>query len=191
MTTDFDEKNNAIRRKLPLAYMEERFVEIEEDLMQLLRLANTADEKFIVQGKLASHYAFQQDWSRAEKALVARTVIDGARVEGWLGLAEHFHYYNEDLGLAFTYVEKALAAALAANELVRQVLGVKIRVALSLANFPAVEQSLLMLIEYEPPKGGFDIALESDFISIIPTGAVIPELVTRYKAIVESDLKPK
>ena len=184
MQTDFEIKADLIARKLPRAYMEDRFAEIEQDLTELQQLALTVDEKFTVQGKLASHYAFQRDWPKTEAALQERAGLDSARVEGWLGLAEHFHYYNEDLRLASHYVEQALVAALAAKELVRQVLGVRIRISLALGNHPIVEQSLQMLVEYSCPPGGLDVAFESDFISLIPDGAVSPELIARYKILI-------
>ena len=184
MKTDFEVKAEAIARKLPRAYMEDRFTEIEQDLRELKQLAVTVDEKFSVQGKLASHYAFQQDWPKTEAALRERAELDSARVEGWLGLAEHFHYYNEDLQLASTYVEKALTTAVEANELVRQVLGVRIRISLASGNYSIVEQSLLMLLEYRSPPGGFDVALESDFVSLIPVDAVDPEIIERYEALI-------
>lgn len=184
MKPDFKIKADLIDRKLPSAYIEDRFAQIEQDLEELQELALTVDEKFTVQGMLASHYAFRRNWPKTEAALQERASLDSARVEGWLGLAEHFHYYNEDLRLASHYVEQALVAALAAKEFVRQVLGVRIRIALVLGNHPIVEQSLQMLVEYSCPSGGLDVAFESDFISRIPEGTVSPELIARYKVLI-------
>lgn len=185
MTIEFDLKAEAIGKKLPLAYKNGHFSEVEQELMELQALAANSDERFRALGKLAAHYAFQNDWPKTEKALQERIEIDATRVEGWLGLAEHFHYYNEDLGLALEYAEKALTAAFSSGDFVRQVLGVKIRIALAIGNYSAVEQSLRALVEHKCSKGGLDISFESDFISQIPLDAVSPDLLDSYKALVE------
>lgn len=186
MKTAFESQIYAITRELPRAHVENRLPEIEQALLDLQPVAVTKEEKFSLQNELGMLYGLQQDWPKTREALRTCTVIDSTRVEGWLGLAEHYHYYDVDLAKALTYIEKALEVALATSDLVRQVLGVKIRIALALANFSAVEQSLQMLVEYKCPKGAFDIALESDFIARIPVGAASTELVDRYMALVNS-----
>ncbi|KQV59803.1 hypothetical protein ASD07_23605 [Duganella sp. Root336D2] len=168
------------------ALIGERFQEVERDLQELRLLATTRDEIFGVQGDFASLYAFQNDLVKAEAARRAQIAIDESRVEGWLGLAEHFHYYDENLEKAFNHIEKALVVAMDSSDLVRQVLGVKIRICLKMANYQAVEQALEMLVGYQLPPGAFDVALESDFLSKVPLGEVSAELIARYQSLLKA-----
>ncbi len=99
----------------------------------------------------------------------------------WILMAEHLQSFEHNLeaaaGAARTAVDKAGREA----KFVRQALGVQIRIAARRNDFARVESCLNSLLEYVPPRGTVDISMESDFLHLLPEGAVDPDLIRRYR----------
>ncbi len=184
MKQNFYEKMRQFDLNLPIAYRRKKFEAVETELRNMLEIAEDLAQKYLVLGMMVNHYHFIGKLPLAEDAIRKRITLNQEQVDGWLGLAEHFHYHDEDFDRAAQYIEVALQKALATRELVRQVLGVRIRIALAQKNYRIVNDSLLMLADYRPPKGGFDVAIESDFILQIPANSVDEDVLSRYKALV-------
>ena len=183
MSLTFFEESRQIGDRTPIAYREKRFAEIEEALLKLVDRAEDTEQKVHALLSLGTHYHFVENLPAAEKAIEALIQADPQEVLGWLGLAEHFHYYDEDFERAASNIEIALAKALAKKELVRQVLGARIRIALLNSDYALVHASLAALIEYQKLAGAIDVAFEKDFISQIPPHTVDMELLDRYVAL--------
>jgi hypothetical protein len=179
----FIEKIQEFSANLIASYRSKQFAEVDERLRNLLVLACDIDEKDHVLSMFVNHYHFIGDSLHARKALQERIALSPEQVEGWLGLTEHFHYHEEDLDKAAQTVEIALQKALAQNRQVRQILGVRIRIALKKNDYARVNDSLLMLLEYVLPQGGFDVELESDFILQISPEATTGDVLSRYKGL--------
>ncbi|MBY0572857.1 MAG: hypothetical protein K2P84_04190 [Undibacterium sp.] len=169
-------------------YAADRFDDVEKLLSNLLEFAKTNDEKDLVFSELVNHY------HRAKKLLDAKTLLKERielapdRVSGWLGMAEHFHYHDVDLDRASENIEIALRNAIVQKELVRQVLGVRIRIALEQGKYEVVNQSLRELVDYQVPEAGLDVGFEKDFVSQIPVHLVDEAILNRYmKMIVDAD----
>jgi len=62
----------------------------------------------------------------------------------------------------------------------------RIRIALAMKAYPTVEESLIQLINYVPPRGTQDSRLESEFLPRIPRGAVDEKVIERYKEKVQA-----
>jgi hypothetical protein len=181
----FEKRLQEAYRSRPSAYSEKRYADFESQLIDLIAVGENSNDKCCVLGALVDHYHFVKNDSRALEVLYECTKICPERVEGWLGLAEHFHYYEVDLDAAANNIEIALQKAVAERCLVRQVLGVRIRISLARKAYGLVNESLVKLLDYQPPPDSIDVALESDFISEIPTNAANNTVVQRYKALVE------
>jgi len=103
-----------------------------------------------------------------------------------IDLTEPFHYYQVDLLKAAEAVERALAMAAEQSLLVRQVLCARMRIALETSNFDVARDSLVCLVEYKPRAHSVDVAYEHDFMERIPRGAIDPDLVDRYRALLSA-----
>ncbi|NHZ67082.1 hypothetical protein [Massilia genomosp. 1] len=187
MNDNFIEKIKEFDARLFASYRSARFHEVEARLDELLALAGNVDEKDHVLDMLVNHFHFIREPLRAGRALAERIALSPDLVEAWIGLTEHYHYHEEDIEKAAETVEIAFQKALAKNRQVRQVLGARIRIALKRKDYAAINNSLSMLLTYELPQGGFDVALERDFIPQIPLEATTNDILMRYKELA----KPK
>jgi hypothetical protein len=180
---DFLTRLREIGRNIPLAYREERFAQVEEELLTLLDIAGSPGDKCDVLCVLANHYHYLQNDALGLEALQKSVAYCPDDVNAWIGLTEHFHYHDVDLTRAAECVETALQKATAANALVRQVLGVRLRIALEQDNHDLVNATLTSLIDFVPSKGSIDVAFETDFISRMPLQFIDRALLERYKAL--------
>jgi hypothetical protein len=178
-----DEKLWMISQRRAAAYSEERYKEFEAELNAFYLEAQDDDQRFSATSMLADHYHQTKADGRALAAIRQSITIFPERVEAWLALAEHFHYYQINLDEAASAIEVALQKAIVENCQVRQVLGVRIRIALERGEYGVVNDSLARLVEYKVPKGGFDVALERDFVSRIPEQTVDEKLLRQYEAL--------
>ena len=105
-------------------------------------------------------------------------------VQALIALTEHHQYPQVDLVKAADAAERALALAIEQALLVRQVLGVRMRIALERGNFDVASESLVRLVEYVSPTHSLDVAYERDFLEMIPPGAIESALIERYSALV-------
>ncbi|UOD27740.1 hypothetical protein INH39_19800 [Massilia violaceinigra] len=187
MNANFIGKIQEFDASLFASYRSARFHEVEVRLRELLALAGNIDERDHVLDMFVNHFHFVGDLLRARQVLEERIVLSPDLVEARIGLTEHYHYHEEDIEKAAETVEIALQKAFVKNRQVRQVLGVRIRIALKRKDYATVNNSLSMLLTYELPHGGFDVALESDFIPQIPLEATTNDILMRYKELA----KPK
>jgi hypothetical protein len=185
----FVEKFSGIGRRRLSAHREGRMHSFEQELRDLCSSAETTEEKFYCALEWASHYHFVQQDSLALDSIKEGIALCPERVEAWLGLTEHYHYYDVDQELAAFYVEAALEKAEAENAFVRQVLGVRIRIALERGQFDVVNESLARLIAYRKPPHSVDVAYEDDFVSRIPVGAVDEDVLQRYQESISKKTK--
>ncbi len=182
----FDKRLRRLERGLPSFYRQKRFSDVHEALQRLLIDANGVDQRVGVRAVLTRHYHFVQDDDAALRAISDQIAEKPNDLLSLIDLAEHFHYHQVDLQKAADAVERALAAAVKQGLLVRQVLGVRLRIALETANFDIVGDSLSRLVEYQPIGQSLDVAYESDFIERIPSGSIDVELIERYRALLQS-----
>jgi hypothetical protein len=178
---DYIEKMKEFDASLFASYRSAKFDEVKVRLDELLALASNIDERDHVLDMFVNHFHFIGDPLRARRALEERIALSPDLVEARVGLTEHYHYHEEDIEKAAEAVEIALQKALVKDRQVRQVLGVRIRIALKRKDYATINNSLSMLLTYELPQGGFDVALESDFIPQIPLEATTNDILTRYK----------
>ncbi len=167
------------------SYRSERFEEVEIRLRELQAEAVSAEECDHVLSMYVNHYHFVGDSPRAEQALRQRIALFPDLVEAWIGLTEHFHYHEEDIEKAAETVEIALQKSLKQGRQVRQVLGVRIRIALKRKDYAKVNDSLLKLLTYKLPPEGFDVAFEIDFIPEVAVAETSEDLLRQYKELVK------
>lgn len=186
MKTRFEELAYKIMEGIPIAYREERFDDVERELLSLIDTAVGDEEKYQAFGMLAQHYnsPLVNNFPLAEEAMRKCIEVIPERADAWLNLAEHFHYCREDLDCAARYIEVALEKGLATGERVRQILGSRIRIAIAQRNYPIVNVSLKKLVDYQPESGAFDVGLESDFIPKIPSHLVDDQILSLYMGMV-------
>jgi tetratricopeptide (TPR) repeat protein len=184
MTKPFDQKLRALYRHRSVLYEEERFADFENDLLNLLEISESAEDRFDVLSSLADHYHFIEDDSRARDAIQQCVALCPERVEGWLGLAEHFHYYELDLDEAARNIEIALQKAWTEQCQVKQVLGVRIRIGLAREMYEVVNDSLELLVAYQLPRGSVDVPFEHDFVPMILIDKVDGIVLQQYKSLV-------
>lgn len=179
----FYEDVKQINDEMPAAYRQKRFEEVEAKLLNILAISNGTEQRLCALDMLVNHYHLVGKMQLALNAIHERISAAPQQVEGLLGLAEHFHYYEVDLARAAKYIEAALQEGFAQGEFVRQVLGVRIRIALARKDYSIVKESIAMLLDYRPTPGKIDVALEQDFVSEIPAGVVDSEVLNRYVAL--------
>lgn len=139
------------------------------------------DEKLYILSSLASEYQRLNRVQDAEAAIREQITLASDRPEVWMQLAAHFYRCVHDLPKALSAIEVAIEKALLEGNFVRQAHSERIRIALEMKNYQAVENSLTELIEYTPKLGSIDVSLESDFLPRIPVNSVRSELVENYK----------
>lgn len=167
----------------PSLYREKRFEEVEHGLQQLLALAANPEEVWHIKSLLISHYYFLNDDNRSLQLIDEHLKQGGAVLQALIALAEHYHYYQIDVKKAACAIEKALVEALTLGSQVRQVLGIRIRIALLNEDYRLVEDSLKQLVEYKLQKNALDVAFETDFVEAISIAEVSQDLVRQYKGI--------
>lgn len=185
MNDSFISKIKEFDASLFASYRSEQFEEVEARLDELRAYAGSGEERDHVLDMYVSHFHFVGDSLRARQALQERIALSPDLVEARIGLTEHFHYHEEDIEKAAEAVEIALKKAFDGKRQVRQVLGVRIRIALKRKDYATINDSLLKLLTYELPQGGFDVALESDFIPQIALEATTTDLLEQYKDLVK------
>ncbi|HLH86974.1 MAG TPA: DUF3658 domain-containing protein [Xanthobacteraceae bacterium] len=89
--------------------------------------------------------------------------------------------YDENLpDEAMHIIERAIAAAMRSGLFRREALGVKARIALELADYRAVEDSLRQIMALTMTRGHVDIGAERDFFDRLPPGSIDPEVARAY-----------
>ena len=89
--------------------------------------------------------------------------------------------YDENLpDEAMGIIERAIAAAMRSGLFRREALGVKARVALELADYRAVEDSLRQIMALAMTRGHIDIGAERDFFDRLPPSSIDPEVAHAY-----------
>ena len=191
MRDAFEQAMRQLGRFQTAAYRDKRFSEVEARLNELLADAVSDEERAYVWAQLAGHHqllaSMNADSAANQRALHAlQTCVQLCPDDAlnWLSLAEHFHYIDGNLEDAARYADIALGKAMIEGNLVRQTLGARIRIALKRDDMKTVHASLETLVNQAPGK--LDVALEDDFVSLIPSGGVPAELLARYQAKVAS-----
>jgi tetratricopeptide (TPR) repeat protein len=182
MTFEADKNIMSLYEKREKYYKEKRFVEFEQFLKDLLLICESDADRFDVLELLSQHYHVLEDDKSALLAIQERVSLCPNRTEAWLALAEHYHYHDINLEKAATAIESALSIAIVEKCQVRQILGVRIRIALARVDYDMVSNSLSILLDYKVPKNGFDVALEYDFIPRIPVNVIDNDILDRYTA---------
>lgn len=147
-------------------------------------LSRLASEWQLEIAKLPFSEKYKHKFDQAERAIRECIALEPNEPYHWIRLAEYFHIYAGDLEQATKAIDTAIKSAAREGAFVRQAHGTRIRIALETKDYAGIEQSLTALLEYIPPTGSPDVAMESDFLSGIPAGSVDPKLVERYRATV-------
>lgn len=184
MRKEFSERFGELRQVRRDLYRRQEFDQYEGALNDLRLNAVDRDELNEVISALISHYHYVDKNGEALRELEEQVRLLPDEVEGWLGIAEHFHYHEIDLVKAASHIETALDRALARGIQVRQVLGVRARIAIARDDFRLAENSIRRLIDYKLPSEGLDVSLEDDFLSTIPVGAIDHALIAEYQDLV-------
>lgn len=150
-------------------------------LLTALRDTDDLEEKLYILSRLTSEYQLLGKLEEAEAALRQQIELEPNNPEAWLVLAAHYFRYVRDSPRAFWTVELAVQKALQERNFVRQAYAERIRIALEMKNYTAVEDSLVQLIDYMPEPGSIDVELENDFLPRIPASEVRRDLLERYK----------
>lgn len=151
-------------------------------LEEALAGTEDAEEKLYFLSCLASEHQLFGRYQAAEDVIKKQIEIAAERPEAWLQLAALYHGFLSNAPRALSTVNIAVEKAVQTGDFVRQAYAERIRIALTMQEFGIVENSLTALIGYRPKPGSIDVALESDFLQRIPSGAVSSELVERYRA---------
>ena len=181
MSEEFWKQLGELDRARPSLYRQDRLHEFEATLLHLLASAVGLDQEWGARASLVSHYHFVHNEGAALNLLGEQLRVDPQNLEALIGLTEHYHYHQVNRIKSAEVVELALGQATKQQAFVRQVLGIRIRLALEGADFERVSDSFSQLIEYNPSSVGVDVAFERDFLDHIPTGAVNESLIDRYK----------
>lgn len=180
MGESFWKRLNRLQRVRPSFYRQGRFDEVEDAARRLIADSNDAERRNSARAVLVSHYQFQGDFDAALALIEAQIEDKTDDLQAWLALTEHHHYAKVDLASAAAAVETTLSLAIQQTLLVRQVLGVRMRIALATGAFDKASETLARLIEYAPPAHSLDVAYEGDFLENVPVGAIDPTLITKY-----------
>ncbi len=183
MGESFWKRLNKLRRVRPALYRQARFGAVEEALQRLIADAGDADQRNNARATLSSHYQFTGNNVAALKVINEQLNEKPDDVQALIAMTEHHHYAQVDLVKAADAVERALVLAIEQALLVRQVLGVRMRIALESGKFDVAGDSLVRLVEYVPPTHSLDVAYERDFLDMIPPGSIDAALIERYSAL--------
>jgi hypothetical protein len=178
----FFEKLSELEAMRPELYRQKQFSQVEDKLNQLLLLAVTADERLAAQAALVSHHYFTQNDGGALQILEEQFRENPHDLGVLIGLTEHFHYYSVDFARAASFAELALKEAFRQQSQVRQVLGIRVRIAIKNEDYDLVRDSITGILSYVPPAESIDVAFEGDFIADIPPGAIDASLIDRYSS---------
>lgn len=182
----FWKRLNRLHRERPSLYRQGRFDEVEDAANRLIADATDAEQRNNARSILVDLYHFRGDFDAALAAIEAQIEEKADDLQAWLALTEHHHYAKIDLPKAADAVEKTLSLATQQVLLVRQVLGVRMRIALETGAFDKASETLSSLIDYEPPAHSLDVAYEGDFLAKIPAGAVDAALIAKYTGLLSS-----
>ena len=187
MRDAFEQAMRQLGQLQTAAYRDERFAEVEARLNELLADAVDDEERAYIWHHVAGHHHLLASMNadaaadqRALQALQTCVRLCPDDTQNWLSLAEHFHYCDGNQEEAARYADIALGKAMTEGNLIRQTLGTRIRIALKRDDMKTVHASLETLVNHAPGK--LDVALEDDFVSLIPLGGVPAELLARYQA---------
>ena len=158
-----------------------QFEKIIQVLNKALVVADSIDEKVYLLSSIASEYQQQFNYKKAEQAINKCIELQSDSPDGWLNLAEHFHYYDVDLNKALSVIKIAIEKAVAEGNFLRQSLGVQARIALEIGQYGLFEKTLLWLIDYKPQKGSIDVSMEEDLVEKIPDGKINDSIIKSYK----------
>lgn len=163
-----------IKRKDPKA-------DVSDIIKDALETRQDKEEIMGLLSLLASEYHLFNKLDEAEKVINERIALEPNLPDGWLSLAGHFHYYVHDLPKAYSIIEVAVEKALKDGNFVRQAYCMRIRIALDMKNYKAIEDSLGKLIKYHPKPGSIDVNYEDDFVKRIPMGEINSNILEEYK----------
>jgi tellurite resistance protein len=145
-----------------------------------LAASSSLEEKTIIRDMLALELQSQNQFEQAEQIIKERIEMNRELPDGWIRLALHYHYYSNEDEKALSAIDVAVAKARADGNFFRQAHLERIRIALTLRNYPTIQESLAQLVGYQP-RGSLDVQLETEFLALIPVGAVSQDYIDQYK----------
>ena len=152
-------------------------------LLTAIRDTEDLEEKLYILSVLTSEYQLLGKLEEAEATIRQQIELEPNNPEAWLVLAAHYFRYVQNTPRAFSTVELAIQKALQEGNFVRQAYAERIRIALVMKNYTAVEDSLVHLIDYIPEPSSIDVELENDFLPRIPASQVRKDVLERYKKV--------
>lgn len=180
---------------------EQRLLELSRRLIQLksagpfdcsellrgeLQVARSQEERGGIYGLLAIELQEHGKYDEAEMVIRERIALEPEIPDAWISLALHFLYCTQELDKALSAINVALKKAEAERNFFRHAHLERIRIAIAMKAYSIVEESLIQLINYVPPRGTQDIRLESEFLPRIPQGAVNESVIERYQEKVQA-----
>jgi len=177
---------NTLQRVRPSLYRQGRFDEMEDAVHRLIADGHDAAQRNNARSILVSLHQYRGDFEPALAVIEAQIEEKADDLQAWLALTEHHHYAKADLARATNAVEMTLSLATQQAFLVRQVLGVRMRIALATCDFDKANETLSRLIDYKPPAHSLDVAYEVDFLENVPAGAIDAALISRYSELLSA-----
>ncbi len=186
MGESFWKRLKRLERVRPSLYRQGRFDEVKDVAHRLIADAHDAEQRNNARSILVSHHQYLGDFEAALAVIEAQIEEKADDLQAWLALTEHHHYAKVDLARAANAAETTLSLATQQAVLVRQVLGVRMRIALATGDFDKANETLSRLIDYNPPAHSLDVAYEGDFLENVPAGAIDAALISRYSELLSA-----
>lgn len=145
------------------------------------------DEKVSLLSELSNELHRQNRDDEAEKAIKSRIAITSDLPDGWISLALHHLYYSGRLEESLEIVNVAIQKAQLDGNFLREAHIERIRIAIKMERFDIVQESILFLTVYHPPRGSVDSALDDDFLKRIPSETVDEVLLATYRKMASAE----
>ena len=177
---EFAEKIKSCTKAVHALYRQQRFADAEEYLLSFKEGLGDADKDGLT-SLLLDHYYLTSQHEKALTILRSRIKDKPNNTELRIAIAEYYHYHDKNLDRADELVELALECAIANGEFVRQVLGIRARVAKEKGDYLKFKDTLKMLLIFETARSGLDVGLEKDFIKNLPAEVARDNIIKMYR----------
>lgn len=175
----------AVFREFRSLRQEDRGRDLTSHITALLLRPWDEDEARALRGELIGELQRRNRFTEAEELLRIECKREPDEPYHSLSLAEHFHYYDVDLGESLKHVAEAVGKAEADGKFMYQALGIQARLAIETQSWSLLADTLRKLTAYEHTPGNTDVFPETDFLARIPPGTVPEALISAYTERVE------
>ncbi len=149
-----------------------------EDELQQFQSDSSKSELLLT---LVSDFQLRGDYEAAERLIRAEIQLDPHDPGTRLLLVSHYFYNSGELDKALEASKEALSVARKCGMFVREVHGVRARIALDSNDGNLLEQSVKEIIGLGLLKNAIDVGVERDFIDRAPAGAISTKIKQMYE----------